>query len=250
MLQGVLTFILITICVASSFSKPGDYSLTEESRLYTKISDVELATAQGRFRLSEVYGQSPVMIAFIFTRCSGICSPFLLRLNENIKALSSKINFRVLVVSFDSADSLADMVALAQRYGLTANSQWLFATTRQINELNTSVGFHPVWDSTKRQYDHEALLVGVNENGYIVKKLTGIREPRDLLVMIKEINNDFVLSYPLPRKNMLFSCFTYNPATGEKKASLGLVVLLLPALITLLLLFWFSLKKQEANRAS
>lgn len=53
--------------------------------------------------------------------------------------------------------------------------------------------------------------------------------------MLKEINNEFIVSYPLPRKNMLFSCFTYNPTTGKSELSIGLLVMLAPALITFII---------------
>lgn len=246
MYKGFL-LIIISICWFNlAYSDPGtDYNLTEEKNLYAKIADVALNTPEGTIHISELYHNSPVIVAFIFTRCTGICSPFLLNLKDKIQELNSKSNFKILVVSFDPADSLSDLENLANRFGLKDNDQWIFATTPQITSLNYSVGFNPIWDSTRQQFDHDALLAGIDKNGLITKKLIGLRDNRSLLSMVRTINDEFGLSYPLPRKNMLFSCFTYDPTTGKQSPSIGLFIMLLPAIFTLLIMCWFAYKSPK-----
>ena len=132
------------------------------------------------------------------------------------------------------------MMQLARWLNLENNKQWLFATTRDIEKLNLSVGFHPTWDSTRSQFDHDALLVGINKEGYITKKLIGLRNQNDLGLLISSVNDVFSPSYRLPGKNLLFSCFNYNPETGKNKPGLGLLFLTLPPVITLLIVFGIS----------
>ena len=235
------------MCISPIRSQSTDYNFLEETNLYTKVSDINLMTTKGVIKLSEIYDKTPVMLTLVFTRCVGICSPFLNNLTEKINELKTDENFRVLVISFDPEDGVEDMVKMANRYERLDDDQWIFAVSDQIDELNTSIGFFPVWDSSRQQFDHDALLVGINENGFITKKLLGIRDQQAILSVIKEINNAFIISYPLPRENMLFSCFTYDPSTGKKKASFGLLILMLPAIITLFMLFWFSQRKQELS---
>lgn len=235
---------MVCLYIPSSFSQNNDYGFGEEDKIYTKISDISLTTKRGNYKLSELNGQSPIIIALIFTRCTGICSPFLANLDENLRTLHSKKNYKVLVVSFDSRDNLEDMNALSNRMLLDKNDNWIFATTAQIETLTSSVGFVPIWDSVSNQFEHDALLVGVNEEGYIKKRLLGIRDAASITTMMNEINNEFVPSYPLPKKNQLLTCFTYDPVTGKRKISFGLLILLVPVLITALLLVWFSTKKQ------
>lgn len=230
-----------------AWSAPEDYNFSEESKLYTKIADIKLNTTRGEVMLSDLYVKSPVILTLIFTRCVGICSPFLNSLSEDMDNLNAKENYKVLVISFDPLDEVSDMERMAKRYEREDDPQWVFAVTDNIAELNESIGFYPVWDSTRQQFDHDALLVGINGNGYIVRKLTGIRGPDALMGVIREINNEFVLSYPLPRENMIFSCFTYDPATGKKKPSLGLLILVLPGILTLLMIALLSLKKQQQS---
>ncbi|HRP39579.1 MAG: hypothetical protein M9931_07335 [Chitinophagales bacterium] len=225
----------------------GLYSFSEEEKLFKPIANIEIATAEGEISLSDLYDKSPIILVLVFTRCTGICSPLLSNVKENIRQQQTNEKYKVLVLSFDSSDSISGMLQLAKRYNLDEDKQWIFATTDRIEALNASVGFNPVWDSTSQQFDHEALVVGVNGNGYIVKKLNGLRASSDFRSLIKEINSEFVLSYPLPRKNMLFSCFTYDPATGKKKISVGMLVMLLPVVLTLVVVAGLATIKRKPN---
>ncbi len=241
MYKGILFFIIACLGFTDAISDPGTgYNLSEEKGLYAKIADVPLNTGSGNIRLPELYQQTPVMLAFIFTRCTGICNPFLLQLKDNLESLQSKEKFKVVVVSFDPTDSLSDLNKIAFRFGLQNNDQWIFATTPQISKLINSAGFYPVWDSSRQQFDHDALLVGIDKEGLITKKLIGLRDAKSLQWMIRSIGDEFMLSYPLPRENMLFSCFSYDPITGKKSPSYGLLFLILPAILTILLLVWLA----------
>jgi len=216
-----------------------DYNYSEEKNIYAQVSNVDIITSTGRSKLSDIYTQTPVIIAFIYTRCTGICSPFLTELSQDISISSkeAKQNFKVLVVSFDTADKIEDMQKLAARYRLENNNHWIFAITPQVDLLCKSVSFYPVWDSIRKQFDHEALLNGINKDGFIVKRLTGISTTNKIQTLIKQLNGAFVASYQLPRNNSLFSCFTYNPSTGEKRISLGLILLIAPFILSLLIVF-------------
>ena len=249
MYKGLLTCLTVVVLAGTAGADAGGDNLAEERGLYTPIADVELGTASAQFPLSELYARQPVMVALIFTRCTGICNPFLLQLSENMRALDPKEKFKVLVVSFDPQDSNADMERYARLFNLEQDERWVFATTDQIDELITSVGFFPTWDSTSQQFDHDALLVGVNGNGYITRKMEGIRDRKDIASMIKTIDGEFIPSYPLPRDGVLFSCFTYDPVTGVRKPSVGLLILLVPAVLTLVLLLWLGAQSRKWRMA-
>lgn len=213
----------------------------EENNIYEKVYDAKINfTKDEPQTMAQLYSKKPILLAFIYTRCSGICNPFLVQLKENLQFKTDTGNFMVLVLSFDPRDNHQDMMQLAQWLNLENNKQWLFATTSDIDKLNQSVGFKPSWDSIRSQYDHDALLVGINNEGYITKKLIGIRNKADIELMISSVNDVFSPSYRLPGKNHLFSCFNYNPKTGKNTPGLGLLILALPAIISLLLLLGIS----------
>ena len=233
MYKSIFTGILILlVCYALALPGEPDYNLSEETDLYGKIAAVELNTREGKTNIAELYTRSPLILAFVYTRCSGICSPFLLQLTENIQQLSENREYTVVVISLDPADSLQDMRRLAKHFKVENNNRWVFGVTGQIDTLIRSIGLKVVWDSVTNQYDHEALLAGVNRDGYIVKKLTGLRSPKDIALLIKEINGTYIPSYPLPGRETLFSCFTYDPATQTNKPALGLLLLVSPVVLT------------------
>lgn len=215
--------------------------IEEETNIYKKIFDAPLQVA-GKKNLAfhDFYGRKPLILALVFKRCSGICSPFLLRLKENLQYRTKSRSFNILVLSFDPRDNIEDMSSMAERFDLENNDQWAFAITDSIDKFNQSIGFYPIWDNTRKQYDHDALLVGVNSEGYITKKLIGIRAAHDIDLLIASVNNVFSPTYRLPNKNALFSCFNYDPTTGKSSPGLGLLFIALPAVLTLLLLISIS----------
>ncbi|HAH56580.1 MAG: hypothetical protein KUL83_06165 [Lentimicrobium sp.] len=224
-------------------------ALKEETNIYERVYDAPLqVVGQESATFDELYAQRPVILALIFTRCTGICNPFLVKLKESLQFKDGDDSFRVMVLSFDPRDNLSDMHRLAQNLGLEENEQWAFAITDSISELTQSVGFDPVWDSARRQFDHDALLVGINREGYITKKLIGLRERGDLDLLTGSINNVFVPTYRLQNQNMLFSCFNYDPVTGKNKPGLGLIFLALPAVLTASLLISISILVRRSRR--
>lgn len=215
--------------------------LAEEVNIYEKIYNAPLVeSGENKISLNDLHSYKPLLLGLIFTRCQGVCNPFLLQLKDNLRLAANNSSVNVLIMSFDPEDDVDDMTVLASRLGLENNEQWTFATTDSIDRLNRSIGFYPLWDSVSNQYDHDALLVGINKEGYITKKLIGIRSPHDLEQLIASANNVFVPSYRLPGNSSLFSCFNYDPQTGKNTPGSGLLFLALPAVITILLIIAIS----------
>lgn len=243
---GILSFL-----ASGAMGQPGlsGYNLSEESALYRKIAPVKIITREGEKNISDLYREAPLILAMIYTRCTGVCSPLLLRLAENIRDISDKEHYRIAVISFDPVDSLQDMLHLEKFFAEEKNNRWTFAITPQIDTLVRSIEFTATWDSLTRQFDHEALLVGINQEGYVVKKLAGLRDKKDMALLIKEINGAFVPSYPVPGSETLFSCFTYNPATQKRQPAWGLLLLVSPVVLTLSIIGVFALKYRRRNMA-
>ena len=233
-----IVFTLITIFLSLiANAQTASTGMEEETNIYEKIVNAPLYVNEKQpMTFDELYHQKPLLVALIFTRCSGICSPFLLQLKDNLQLKADDKSFNILVISFDPRDNLEDMNNMARRFGLENDPQWIFALTDSIEQLNQSIGFHPIWDSATNQYDHDALLVGINREGYITKKLIGMRTKHDIDLIIASVNNIFAPTYRLPNKNSLFSCFNYDPITGKNTPGLGLLFIALPAVLTILLL--------------
>lgn len=230
----ILTIVTLSFSIAAH-AQTASTGLEEEVNIYEKIYDTPLDIAgKQQSRIHELYSGKPLLLALVFTRCTGVCNPFLTQLGENLQFKGN--SFNVLVLSFDPRDITKDMELMAARLGLKNKKQWMFGTTNRIEKLTQSIGFTPVWDSLRNQYDHDALLVGINSEGYITKKLLGIRQGHDLDLLIASVNNIYSPTYRLPNKNMLFSCFNYDPVTGKNTPGLGLLFIALPSILTILLL--------------
>lgn len=253
MLKNIVFFLLIFGFCKFANAQTTSIALKEEANIYERVYNAPLKlVGEQSATFDELYAQRPVILALIFTRCTGVCNPFLVKLKESLQFKTLEDPFRVLVLSFDPRDNLSDMQMLAQNLGLDDNEQWAFATTDSITSFIQSVGFYPVWDSARQQFDHDALLVGINKEGYITKKLIGLRERGDLELLIGSVNNVFSPTYRLPNQNMLFSCFNYDPVTGKNKPGLGLILLALPAALTAILLISISFlvgrtRRRKAN---
>ncbi|MEQ8879974.1 MAG: SCO family protein [Cyclobacteriaceae bacterium] len=232
-----LFFILISLALIFQCTAQSADGWKEEQGVYEQVHDAPLRLINGReTSIRQLARDRPVVLALIFTRCAGVCNPFMLRLKRQLKLIKEDPGFQLIVLSFDPRDRMADMQAYAKRFGMVGEANWYFAVTSEISSLNQSIGFNPVWDSSRQQYDHDALLVGINSQSYITKKLLGLRDYGDLTQLAASIHNEFSPTYQLPGQNLLFSCFNYNPRTGKSKPGLGLLFIALPAVLAFMLL--------------
>lgn len=254
MLKNIILFFLISAFCKVAIAQTTSTILKEETDIYEKIYNAPLnIVGKESTTLEGLYAQRPVILALIFTRCYGICNPFLVKLKENLIPIAEGNKpddkpYQILVISFDPYDKEDDMKLLAGRLDLENDPRWIFAVTDSTSRLNQSVSFAPVWDSLRAQFDHDALLVGINRDGYITKKLIGIRERGDVQLLISSVNNVYSPTYRLPNQNMLFSCFNYDPVTGKNKPGLGLIFLALPAVLTAILLISISFMVRRSRQ--
>ena len=169
----------------------------------------------------------------VFTRCAGICSPYLRALRRADEALDLPDDVRRVVVSFDPRDTPDDMQRTAEHLGVAGRAGWVLgvAAPADVDRLARALGFWFEWDDDRRQFDHPALLAGIRE-GRVARLLVGgsVNAAR-LGEVVREARGQFIASYPLPG-DVLFRCFDYDPVTGVATPAWGALVLLVPALGT------------------
>lgn len=200
------------------------------------VPDLLVLDARGReLRLSSLWAERPILLALVFTRCAGVCSPFLSSLGSAEASVGGAgTDYRTVVLSFDPRDTEEDMAGLAGRLGLDARPDWTFgvAAAADVERLARSVGFWFRWDEPTGQFDHPALLVGVDGGRVVRLSVGGTVEPVRLLEVVRELRGEFVAAYPLPGR-VLFRCFEYDPRTGRWALGWGFLLLLLPAAVSL-----------------
>ena len=207
----------------------------EDAYLYRTFPDARIATASGTVTLSRLWQQQPILFSLVYTRCAGVCYPFVHSLKQALRSIDGLgKDFRMVVVSFDPRDQVKDMQAMARRLGLDRHPDWIFGVTtaKEINRLAESIGYWRRWQPDIRQFDHPAMLVGIRQDGRIARFLIGgsVSAAR-LYEVVRELRGKFIAAYPLPRKNVIFSCFQYDPEKGLV-LDWGFLILLIPGFIT------------------
>ncbi len=229
---------LVAMCAVASLraqsTDPRDVPPSEERLLNTAVPDVTLTTATGaRVTLSQIARGRPIVLAFVFTRCAGVCSPFLMSWRSADRALGEKQSYVRLVLSFDRRDTSTDMSSFAQHHALDDRDDWTFAVgdPKDIRLLAEATGFWWTWDESRQQFDHSAMLAGIRE-GRLVRILVGgaITSVR-LDELVREVSGKFVRSYPLPGR-VPFRCVRYDAATGRTTLDWGFALLLIPVAAT------------------
>jgi protein SCO1/2 len=235
MRSSVLFTLFLTLAVtAAAQPDPRAEPPDEARRLNTPLPDITLETAGGsRMSLSALSGGKPLVLGFVFTRCGGVCSPFLRSWRAADRSISGGSAFHRLVVSFDPRDSAADMSALAAHVDAASDPDWTFAVTSpgDVRRLTEATGFWYEWDEARQQFDHPAMLAGIRE-GRLVRLLVGgsIASGR-LNELVREVSGAFVTSYPLPGR-VRFRCVQFDPATGRVTLDWGFALLLVPIVVT------------------
>jgi protein SCO1 len=212
--------------------------LPDEGRYANRpFPDIVAHTLQSpRLQLSDIWREKPVLLTLVFTRCAGICSPFLMSLKSAVEAIGGVgSGYRVVVLSFDPHDTPADMAGLARHIGVSENTNWIFGTSTpaEIEHVAEATGFWFRLDAERGQFDHPAMLVGVRD-GRIARLLVGGEVlPVRLKEVVDELRGEFVPAYPIPGR-VLFRCFQYDPAVRRFKPDWGFLLLLLPGCTALL----------------
>jgi protein SCO1/2 len=226
-----LASLVVLATVASGQASPGP--LPEEGRYVGRgVPDLVFRDASGREGSLLASAQRPLLVVLVFTRCAGVCSPFLASLAHAQQLVGDRDTYRTLVLSFDPRDTPADMYELAARLGVRDAPGWTLAVAAaaDVRRLADAFGFWYSWDAERAQFDHPGMLAAV-DHGRVVRLLVGTRvEGVRLQEVVRELRGDFVPGYPQPGR-VLFRCFQYRADTGELRVDWGFFILIVPALL-------------------
>lgn len=241
MRKGFFIIILLLGIISAGTLRAGTVVSEEEEYIYRKAPDIRIDTADERnIPLSRAYLEKPVIITLIYTRCTHICYPYVSSLKKRLTEIGGLgTNYRVVILSFDPRDNIEDMKAMEKALGLEKDGNWIFGVSSQkdIGQLMKATGFTVNWDPKTGEYDHPALLIGVEGEGRIVRRLVGFQEVRMLADVVRELKGEFIPFYSMPDKNVLLRCFEYDPESGEWGFSWGFIFIILPAILAFSIVF-------------
>jgi len=213
-----------------------DYALKtpDETRLFGReVPDVALRFADGRDgRLSDLWADRPVFLSLVFSRCAGICSPYLGLLRDTVDQVGGGGDrYQMVVISFDARDRPEDLVALAKHHGLENDRGWTFAapaSSEDLTALCQSLDFEFRWDERRQQFDHPAITVALRRGKFVRLSVGGEISPGRFKDMLADARGEFVSVYPAPgERGALFRCFDYDPERGFTP-NWGMLILVFP----------------------
>lgn len=229
-------FTLLLSCLVGVWGQSASDAMPLEDRvLYRTLPDAPLFADSGiSYRLSQIWDDKPLILAFTFTRCAGVCYPFAFSLREAVEIVGGLGDeYRVVVISFDPLDTPKTLQGMRRRLGIEDNKDWILATTtpQALEELVNATGFWYRRVEGTDQYDHPAMLVGVRKGRIVRLQVAPTLSNSMVRAVVRELKGDRVLSYPLPDPRIPFRCFGYDPKTGALRMDWGMLILIVPTIV-------------------
>lgn len=188
--------------------------------------DVALTDASGRARtLGEWFdGERPVLVVPGYYDCPLLCTLVHERVLAGVESMSWTVGqeFRILAFSFDHTDTTGQarakqdrMLSLYDRRVEDRDDAWGFATADATNarRLCKALGYHYRYLPESGEFSHNAAIFFVSPEGRITGFVEGLEYPgRTLTLALSEAADGEVGSL---FERVVFSCFAYDPKTGE-----------------------------------
>jgi protein SCO1/2 len=204
------------------------------------LTDRELIDQHGRpLHLADLRGR-PVVVSFVFTNCTYVCSGLTLHLREVVKIARDVLgtdSFSVLTIGFDSArDTPARLSEFASQRRIS-DPRWRFASgdAATIRRLTDEIGFS--WSETAAGFDHVTQVTLLDADGRVSAQVYGQDFAPPALV---EPLKDLVLRRSLEQSpvrglidNVRLFCTVYDPAAGRYRFDFSMIAASLPVLLVL-----------------
>jgi len=219
--------------------------------------DVLVRDETGRdVRLSEYFGDKPVILALVQYRCPMLCTQVLNGFAKASHAVPLKIgdDYQFVAISFDAREGAelatekqAHYVRVLRQSGASRGMHFLTANQTAIDRITAAVGFQYRYVERTDQFAHASGLVIATPEGRLSRYLYGIEySPHDLRLGLVESSHGQIGTVA---EQVLLLCYHYDPLTGKY----GLVisgVLHWVGIITVLVLggFLYSMYRWECRR--
>lgn len=173
-------------------------------------------------KLSDFFGQKPVILSMGYLHCPNLCTIERSALNESIKQIKFDAGkeFEVVIASIDPNETPAQAKIVKQqllfdynRPGTEAGWHLLTGDHDAIDRLADAIGFRYAYDADQQQFAHPSGLVILTPQGRVARYLYGLEyNPRDLRLALIEAADNKIGS---PVDQVLLFCYHYDPTTGK-----------------------------------
>lgn len=213
---------------------------TSQAAIGRRSADHQLFDQHGRrLRLAQLQGR-PLVVSFVFTNCSTVCSGLTLHLRDTVRIARQALgdrSFSVLTVGFDSAhDTPQRMQAYGRDRGID-DPDWRFASADAVTlrRFTDELGF--TWAASPRGFDHITQVTIVDAQGIVAQQVYGEAfEPPELIEPLKQVllqrNVERASVQGLIERVRLY-CSVYDPASRRYRFDYSMIAASLPALLIL-----------------
>jgi protein SCO1/2 len=210
----VLLYFLLFSWARAEQSKPF-VGIVEKLGNYVPM-DIELYDEAGHLVALKSLITKPTLIAFVYYRCTGICTPLLNDIAKVVDKMDLEIGkeYQILTVSFDynerpeMASDKRDNYLSEIKKAVDPNG-WRFFTGDSANicRFTDAMGFY--YEQSGKEWIHPTALIAVSPDGKITRYLYGIHQlPLDVKLAVMEASQGHATPTISKILNM---CYTYDP---------------------------------------
>jgi protein SCO1/2 len=215
-LSFIVTALIYPVLISAEDEPVIEVGIEEKLGEYVPL-DISFFDEHGKtIQLKEIVNGKPTIIAIVYYRCPGICSPLLTGLAEVIDELDIEPlqDFNVITVSFDHNEGYIMASEKKKNYFNTMKKKlpydaWRFLTADSINviRLTDAVGWRFIPQGN--DFMHGAAITVISPEGKIARYLYGTEFlPFDTKMAIVEASEGRVGS---TITKVLEFCFSYDP---------------------------------------
>jgi protein SCO1 len=214
---SVILFILILSFINTVYPQQTAQPIGISEKLGQFIPlDVELYDESGNLVQLKSIINKPTLVAFVYYRCTGICTPLLNDVAKVVEKMDLEIgrDYQILTVSFDyterpeMASDKKDNYLSGIKKAVDPNG-WRFFTGDSVNihRFTDAMGFY--YQQSGKEWIHPTALIAVSPEAKITRYLYGIHQlPLDVKLAVMEASQGH--SVPTISK-VLNMCYTYDP---------------------------------------
>jgi protein SCO1/2 len=173
--------------------------------------------------LRTYFGEKPVILSLVYFSCPNLCP---MSMHETVAAmhriaLKPALDYNVVVVSFDPADTPRTAALTKVKYkaqfggrpGFDAGWHFLTGDQQSISKLAEAIGFRYRWDAATQQFVHAGGILVATPEGKLSRYFYGINyAPADLRMALVDASEHKIGS---PVDYILLFCFHYDAAQGK-----------------------------------
>ena len=166
----------------------------------------------------------PVVLSFIYTRCTSSCPVIIQRLS---KALDIQREYKVLLIDFDMRDTPKELRKFLKERSIS-DPRWAVALPSHsaLERLSSALDFRFSYDEKTDMFAHPNILVILTPSLKVSSYVLGLSYDRNKIdeLLTKADSGELLLN---PIKGLLLKCFRYDPVAGTYTVDWSFVAMLI-----------------------